>query len=245
MKLSEDINYNYRLSEIIFNPNPHPSNLKNIISDHFPNSIAANYIKLIQSESKINDRINKLGNHSIHSLNNLDQQLLFSIFEILKESILQYSPKIILSKKYDRTSIHCRVGDVIDCCRNHSVSEHLKNSIDSADCCDVKNDKDTPLSIINKNSFYVRPASYFSSLKLSGNVFLVCGGCFSSSVDNQKSLQYINSVTQFLSTKNINLHVRYQKSADSDFLFMVQSEKFVSSSGRFSELISHFRKFLF
>jgi hypothetical protein len=245
MKLPQDIHYNYRLSEIIFNPTPYPKNLKHIISEHFPNSIAANYINLIKSYPEINESINKLGNHSIHSLNNLDQQLLFSIFKILKQSISQSFPEIILSKQCDRTSIHCRVGDVIDCCQNHSVSDHLKNSIDSADCCDIKNDQDTPLSIINKNSFYVRPASYFSSLKLSGNVFLVCGGCFSSFVDHQKSLQYINSVTQFLSTKNINLNVRYNNCADSDFLFMIQSKKFVSSSGRFSELISYFRKFLF
>ena len=241
-KVSHSIKYNYRIAEVIFNSNPFPSNLKDIIIEHYPNSILYHYIKKTENDVILNNFLNHVGNQSIDFLNRKYQGFLNKIFYYLLDSIQEVYPDINLSPLIPTHSFHARVGDVLDCCENHSVEDHLSYAIPANLCKNNKLDQESPLSIIN-DQCYVSPLSHYCDQKCK-HISLVAGGCFFESSNHLKSKLYLDRIKKFLCSQNLSVYTRINKSADQDLIYLLQSKHFTSSGGRFSEMIYYFRKFL-
>jgi hypothetical protein len=241
-KVSQSIEYNYRIAEVIFNSDPYPENLKDIILSHYPNTILYHYLKKVESDKILNNFLNHVKNPSVDLLNWKYKGFLKKIFNYLLDSIYEVYPDIDLSPSIPTHSFHSRVGDVLDCCENHSVEDHLNYSIPSNLCRHNIIDKDTPLSLIN-DQCYVSPLSHYCNYK-SQHVSLVTGGCTFEHEKNLKSKLYIDRVRNFLCQQNLSVYTRFNHFADEDFIYLLKSKYFTSSGGRFSEMISYFRDFI-
>jgi hypothetical protein len=125
MITSQSISYNYRICEIIFNPNPFPSHLQEMILTHYPDSILSNYINKTKNNFHLLQFIKTVGNCSISSLYTGHNLFLEKIFYYLYESILDTFPNFNPLYTIPTHAFHCRVGDVLDFCLHHSVDDHL------------------------------------------------------------------------------------------------------------------------
>ena len=242
LELKKEIAYNYRLAEALFHPEPHPSELHDIILKNYPNTIAAYYLSIPKNEYHLN-MLKAIGNLTISDLKKQYPDLVFYIFQNLLEAIKVKYPDFNFNDLIPTHSFHCRVGDVIDCCSNHSVNEHLHAYIASSSCSNFQPNKDVPLSIIN-DECYCKPLSHYSNF-LSDHVSLIGGGCFHSFFNDVKSKEYFGKIKNHLIKNCTSVFSSYRSDPDEDFLYLLQSEHFTKSSGRYGELIFYFRQYLF
>ena len=242
MKTSESISYNYRLAESIFNPNPFPKNLNEIVLSNFKNSILYHYINLSSSDYILSKYLSVVGNQSVSYLNDFHPGILNKIFHYLERVILKYDPNFHERETIETHSFHCRVGDVIDCCELHSVDEHLLNPISSNQCRNCPKDPDIPLSSVNK-TVYVAPLSHFSN-SLCKHITLVAGGCFHENLSDKKSNFYCRKILKHFVNQGKSTYLRYRQNEDEDFLYLLKSKHFTGYNSRFSELVKYFKLFL-
>lgn len=242
MITSQSISYNYRICEVIFNPNPFPSHLSEIILTHYPKSILSNYINRTKNDPHLFKFFTTTGNVSIQYLKQRHNLFLEKIFHYLYESILEAFPSFNPIRIIPTHAFHCRVGDVLDFCLHHSVDDHLNEYIPSSLCSLKCFGHEQPLSNINDNA-YVMPLSHYNNIK-SKHVSLIAGGCFKENQDSSKSLSYLKNIENHFLSLGCSVYSRYKFNADEDFLFLLNSKYYTAGSGRFGELIYFFRKFL-
>jgi hypothetical protein len=242
MITSQSISYNYRICEIIFNPNPFPSHLQEMILTHYPDSILSNYINKTKNNFHLLQFIKTVGNCSISSLYTGHNLFLEKIFYYLYESILDTFPNFNPLYTIPTHAFHCRVGDVLDFCLHHSVDDHLNEYIPSSLCSLKCFGDEQPLANINDN-VYVMPLSHYDNVK-SKHVSLIAGGCFREDQDPSKSLSYLKKIENHFLFLGCSVYSRYNFNPDEDLLFLLNSKYYTSGGGRFGELVYYFRKFL-
>lgn len=142
-------------------------------------------------------------------------------------------------------AIHVRLGDVID---NHkrSVSDFLHENIVHSGITDRAGDSswsgDSCTMEECNSEGYVKPLSYFSEKLESvafniGDIVLISGS-HKPTKHPEKSQEYLLHLKNFLQNKNYNVTIRWNKSADEDFVLLSKSKYIIVTGGGFSYLAS-------
>ena len=189
--------------------------LGDIITGYFREKKQFYYLKKIDKNLP-----NSIGSVYIKKTNNLEKNLQYNNFNILKDIINKKKHLIDLPKKDDLV-IHLRIGDII---RGSKNNIKFKNNFWYG--TDISK-LDNTLNEIKKNIKF-------------NKVYLVYG-----SHDKDISLhlnnKYLDNVKKILKKNNI-IPILRNTNPDDDFIFMSQSKYFVRSGGGFSNIISELVK---
>lgn len=227
--------------------------LANYIVEHFPASIGADFVRLVDARQE--------GAHTCAARPNFSQQKLDCTADIVCRLIARRA-KFKLPAP-DTLVVHLRLGDVIDAPTqyppNRSKEMHWPaNTGDPArnwhrapefsarswlDGDGVAN------SMFGGAMRYVRPQRFFQRLRLPQNVtravvlgntqFMMGGSLSRVPLPAPFSLEYARGILEVLQSRGLNAHLNLDGEADADFAFMASADHFVRSGGGFSTLIAH------
>ena len=210
----------YRIGDLvrgIINVKNYNSNL-DLVSDtllKFPNSIASDYIRHIDSDS-------------LHKMSNLDinKELYLHKISVIKNLLKNYN-----IPQNNEVIVHLRVGDILD---HESQNPPNKKQLDNYINKNIK------LGRIYEN--YVKRLSYYHNLihelkKNNINKVTIIAGSHVKCQNFNVSSYYINIIKKLFEDDGFQVTLRMGLHPDEDLKLAASAKKFYRSSGGYSELL--------
>ena len=226
--------------------------LANYIVEHFPTSIGAEFIRLMDTQQE--------GAEACAARPNFSQQKLDCTADIVARMIARRATLKLPAP--DTLVVHLRLGDVIDAPTqyppNRSKAVHWPaNTGDPARNWHRAPDfsarswldgEGVANAMFGGAMRYVRPQSFYQRLRLPANVtravvlgntqFMMGGAPGRAPLPAPFSHEYARGIVEVLEGRGLRAHLNLDGEADEDFAFMASADHFVRSGGGFSTLIS-------
>lgn len=158
---------------------------------------------------------------------------------------------ILEEEEASLTAINVRIGDVLDCCKNHTAYDHFSRYIPTRLCVNEIetlnigfSSVENSLACILNDDIYAVPIQHYLAHDIPSDITLVAGGNIAVENSLSKSIEYLNLIKNFFESREHNVRVRLGHDPDRDLIFMLQAKNYIPCGGKFSNFISTLRKYL-